>query len=239
MSIAVQGSWAGVALRPASQKTRHGRPNVSRTKFTHILTVLAAVAIPVAGLGQDATPSGTQSANQSSPAASVAAPDNGPSTGTRTVTGASSAAGGASSAAPNAGGQPTGGASQPVTGDPNASGGASATKPAPVCFKLSGRCVEPAKQPAAQGGKPVTLHKVLPQQKGSLNLAAPDVRSVMSADEMKEPLPNGEQVAEVQESETVSVKGEKDAPDVPGGFGAIWWAFNHPSQSWRIFAPAE
>ena len=126
-----------------------------------------------------------------------------------------------------------------MTGDPNASGGASATKPAPVCFKLSGRCVEPAKQPAAQAGKPVTLHKVLPQQKGSQNLAAPDVRSVMSADEMKEPLPNGEQVAEVQESETVSVKGEKDAPDVPGGFGAIWWAFNHPAQSWRIFAPAE
>jgi hypothetical protein len=225
-------------LRPASQKTRHGRPHVNRTKITHILTVLAAVAIPVAGLGQDATPSGTQSANQASPGASVPAPNDGPSTGTRTVTGASSAASAASSAAPNAGGQPTGGASQPVTGDPGASGGASAAKPAPVCFKLSGRCVEPAK-PAGQAGKPATLHKVDPHQKGSLNLAAPDVRSVMTADELKEPLPTGEQVAEVQEAETVSVKGEKDAPDVPGGFGAIWWAFNHPSQSWRIFAPAE
>ena len=208
-------------MRSASQKTRHGRPNVNRTKITHILTVLAAVAIPVAGLGQDATPSGTQSANQSSPAASVAAPSNGPATGTRTVTGASAAASDASSAAPNA------------------DGGANATKPAPVCFKLSGRCVEPAKQPTAQAGKPVTLHKVTPQQNGSLNLTAPDVRSVMTAEQLKEPLPTGEQVAEVQESETVSVKGEKDAPDVPGGFGAIWWAFNHPSQSWRIFAPAE
>jgi hypothetical protein len=221
MSIAVQGSWAGVALRSASQKTRHGRLNVNRTKITHILTVLAAVAIPVAGVGQNATPSGTQSANQSSPGASVAAPDNGPSTGPRTVTGASSAVSGASSAAPNAGGD------------------ANATKPARVCFKLSGRCVEPAKQPTAQAGKPPTLVKVTPGQKGSLNLAAPDVRSVMTAEQLKEPLPTGEQVAEVQESETVSVKGEKDAPDVPGGFGAIWWAFNHPSQSWRIFAPAE
>ena len=129
---------------------------------------------------------------------------------------------GASSAAPNAG-QPT----------------AAATKPAPVCFKLSGRCVEPGKQPTAQGDKPATLHKITPQLKGSLNLTAPDVRSVMTADQLKEPLPSGEQIAEVQEADTVSVKGEKDAPDVPGGFGAIWWAFNHPSQSWRIFAPAE
>ena len=32
-----------------------------------------------------------------------------------------------------------------------------------------------------------------------------------------------------------------NAPDVPGvrGFGALWWAINHPSQAWRIVAPAQ
>jgi hypothetical protein len=72
-----------------------------------------------------------------------------------------------------------------------------------------------------------------------LNLAAPDVRRVFPADELKEPLPNNEQITEVQESQTVAVKGEGPPPDVPGGFGAIWWALNHPSQAWRILAPAE
>jgi hypothetical protein len=62
---------------------------------------------------------------------------------------------------------------------------------------------------------------------------------VVSADELKEPLPSEEQVTEVQEADTVSVKGDPNAPDIAGGFGALWWALNHPSQAWRILAPAE
>jgi hypothetical protein len=61
----------------------------------------------------------------------------------------------------------------------------------------------------------------------------------MPADQLKEPLPTSEQITEVQEAETVSVKGNPEVPDVPGGFGAIWWALNHPSQAWRILTPAE
>jgi hypothetical protein len=78
-----------------------------------------------------------------------------------------------------------------------------------------------------------------PASQGSMNLAAPDIRTVVSAEELKEPLPSEDQQAEVQDAETIQVKGANDAPDVPGGFGALWWAMKHPSQAWRIFSPAE
>lgn len=93
-----------------------------------------------------------------------------------------------------------------------------------VCFPLTGHCVEGSKAPAAKAG---------------MNLTAPDVKTVVSADELKEPLPTNEQITEVQEDQTVSVKGEGVPADVPLGFGAIWWALNHPSQAWRILTPAE
>jgi hypothetical protein len=75
--------------------------------------------------------------------------------------------------------------------------------------------------------------------KKALDLAAPDVQKVVPADQLKEPLPDAEQITEVQEAQTVAVKGESPGPEVPGGFGAIWWALNHPSNAWKIFLPAE
>ncbi|MGH8137746.1 MAG: hypothetical protein ACREVV_06060 [Steroidobacteraceae bacterium] len=72
-----------------------------------------------------------------------------------------------------------------------------------------------------------------------MNLTPPDIRTVVSPDELKEPLPTREQQAQSEDSETVQVKGATNAPDVPGGFGALWWALKHPTQAWRIFAPAE
>ena len=108
-----------------------------------------------------------------------------------------------------------------------------------MCFKLTGRCVEGSKAHAAQGGTTPSA-KDGTAAKQPLNLTAPDVRTVVSADELKEPLPSNEQIAETQESQTVSVKGDAGVPpDVPVGFGAIWWALNHPSQAWRILAPYE
>jgi hypothetical protein len=106
---------------------------------------------------------------------------------------------------------------------------------------LSGRCVEPAKGTRTPGtGAGATGSS---GQKGtdekSLDLAAPDVRSVVPPEELKEPLPEGQEITEVQESQTVAVKGEGPGADVPLGFGAIWWALNHPSRAWRIFTPAE
>src|SRR5262249_21705828 len=113
----------------------------------------------------------------------------------------------------------------------------------PVCFKLTGRCVEPSKAPATKGGAASGASQGTQAQgtsaKKPLNLTAPDVRTVVPAEALKEPLPSNEQITETQDADTVSVKGESQAPDVPGGFGALWWAINHPSQAWRIVAPAE
>jgi hypothetical protein len=107
----------------------------------------------------------------------------------------------------------------------------------PVCFQLTGRCVELKKAPAAKGAANAPTDGS--STKPPLNLAAPDVRTVVSADELKEPLPSSEQITEVQEDQTVAVKGEGVPADVPLGFGAIWWALNHPTQAWRIVTPVE
>jgi hypothetical protein len=131
-------------------------------------------------------------------------------------------------------------AAQSQTGG-QADSGTKATKSAdPVCFKLTGHCVENVKAgtpPATKSG--ASSPKDSSGAQKPLNLTAPDVRTVVSPEELKEPLPSNEQITETEEADTVAVKGEADAPDVPGGFGALWWALNHPSQAWRIVAPAE
>jgi hypothetical protein len=68
-----------------------------------------------------------------------------------------------------------------------------------------------------------------------LDLTPPDIRDVMSADELNVPLANPDE--EFAGPETVQVKGAPPAPYVPGGFGALWWGATHPTQSWRVLAP--
>ena len=105
-----------------------------------------------------------------------------------------------------------------------------------MCFKLTGHCVDSSKAPKTG----TATAKTDATGKKPLNLTAPDVRTVVPEEELKEPLPTTDQITEVQETDTVSVKGDEGVPpDVPLGFGAIWWAMNHPSQAWRIFTPAE
>lgn len=230
MTIAVQAIRAVVASN-CVPKTRQRQTPVSRTKrragspsspafwpsafpapsgpaMALMVAALLAVALPAA-YGQDATPAGQQSANPSSPAPG----SSGPNTATQGTAGA---------------------ASSTPAGPPQPDGAAKSGKSPPVCFKLTGRCVELSKVPADKG-----TAKEGSAPKGPLNLTAPDVRTVVSAEELKEPLPSNEQVTEVQEDQTVSVKGEGVPPDVPLGFGAIWWAMNHPSQAWRVVVPVE
>jgi hypothetical protein len=37
----------------------------------------------------------------------------------------------------------------------------------------------------------------------------------------------------------VEVEGERAAPRVPGGIAGLFWALRHPTQAWRLFAPAK
>jgi len=124
------------------------------------------------------------------------------------------------------------------------SSSASDSKSEPVCFKLTGHCVDASKAPS--GAKTGTAAaKADAQANGQanskrkkLNLAAPDVRTVVPEQELKEPLPSDNQITEVQESQTVSVKTDEGVPpEVPMGLGAVWWAVVHPSQAWRILTP--
>ena len=115
------------------------------------------------------------------------------------------------------------------------SGQASANKSEPVCFKLTGHCVDASKGSTKSG----TAKAKTGANGQKLNLTAPDVSTVVPEQELKEPLPNAEQVTEVQEAQTVAVKTEGVPTDVPQGLGAIWWAVVHPSQAWRIVTPYE
>jgi hypothetical protein len=130
-------------------------------------------------------------------------------------------------------------ATTPAPSSPSSSSSSAATtesgsKSDPVCFKLTGHCVDTSKT-ATKAGATKTA-----KTGKKLNLTAPDVSTVVPEQELKEPLPNPDQVTEVQEAQTVSVKtNEGVPPDVPGGLGAIWWAVVHPSQAWRIVTPAE
>ena len=128
----------------------------------------------------------------------------------------------------------------PAPNSPSSSSSSAATsdsgsKSDPVCFKLTGHCVDTSK-----GAPKAGATKTTKTNGKKLNLAAPDVSTVVPEQELKEPLQNPDQVTEVQESQTVSVKTNEGVPtDVPGGLGAIWWAVVHPSQAWRIVTPAE
>jgi len=128
------------------------------------------------------------------------------------------------------------------------SASSTATKPGePVCFKLTGHCVDSSKAaksaPAGAGAaakSDTASAKTTAKDKKKLNLSAPDVSTVVPEQELKQPLPSENQITEVQESQTVAVHTDEGVPpDVPGGLGAIWWAVVHPSQAWRIVTPAE
>lgn len=68
-----------------------------------------------------------------------------------------------------------------------------------------------------------------------LDLKPPDIRAVMSEEQITAAIPNPEEMT--VEGETVQVRSAIPAPYVPSGFAALYWAATHPSQSWRILAP--
>jgi hypothetical protein len=73
----------------------------------------------------------------------------------------------------------------------------------------------------------------------SLDLTPPDIRNVMPAEALEAPLADPDEQQPVSAPETVQVKGSTAAPDVPGGIASLWWGLRHPSQAWRILAPAQ
>ena len=70
-----------------------------------------------------------------------------------------------------------------------------------------------------------------------MNLKAPDVKDVMSENEMAAAIQGDE--TEVLEPDTVAVHGAVAVPYVPSGFAALYWAAMHPMSAWRILTPAQ
>ncbi|HWM67298.1 MAG TPA: hypothetical protein VNO35_11995 [Steroidobacteraceae bacterium] len=127
-------------------------------------------------------------------------------------------------------------ATTPASDGQAAGGQSGGSKADPVCFQLTGHCVDSSKAPGKKAGSAAAKSGTTGRK--PLNLTAPDISTVVPEQDLKEPLPNTEQITETQESDTVSVKGEQGVPpEVPMGLGSIWWAVSHPSQAWRILTP--
>jgi hypothetical protein len=126
-----------------------------------------------------------------------------------------------------------------VTPDPTASSGGPSQTQAVAQDGSKDKASAPAttsapRAPAGNAAKGAAASHANP-----LDLTTPDIRTVVPAEELKEPLPTEEQQAQAEDSDSVEVKSAEDTPDVPGGFGALWWALRHPTQAWRIFTPVE
>lgn len=71
-----------------------------------------------------------------------------------------------------------------------------------------------------------------------LDLKAPDVREVMTPDELAAATAPEEEFETVG-PETVAVHGAPLPVYVPTGFAALYWAAIHPLSAWRILAPVQ
>lgn len=213
-------------------------PSVTAVAVSAVLAAVFLAATASSAYAQDAAPAPSQKASEPQPAGS---PGNGADAAESTPAASQTATPPTPQTRGSQGDQARASDSQPgkpARGSGRPNGARSSAKPPAVCFKLTGRCVEGSTARPNKGGAAAAPQGGSSAQR-PLNLSAPDVRTVVSPDQLKEPVPDNEQITETQEAETVAVKGETEAPDVPGGFGALWWALNHPSQAWRILAPAQ
>jgi hypothetical protein len=94
---------------------------------------------------------------------------------------------------------------------------------------------KPAATAPARQARSSAPGKSTPAPRRALDLSTPDVRKLVPHQQLDTPLSD----EDFEPPETVDVKGEKPAPNVPGGFASIWWGVTHPSQVWRIFAPVQ
>jgi hypothetical protein len=83
-----------------------------------------------------------------------------------------------------------------------------------------------ARAPAAAANEPA---------RAALDLRAPDIHRVFSADELQQVIEEPDDV--IYRTETVQVEGERPLNPVSIGIMAIPWAIMHPTQAWRILMP--
>jgi|KBSMisStaDraftv2_1062788.scaffolds.fasta_scaffold633986_2 hypothetical protein len=72
-----------------------------------------------------------------------------------------------------------------------------------------------------------------------LDLKAPDIRDVMTPEDLAAATGLTPDEIEILDADTVAVRGAPQPVYVPGGFAAIYWAVLHPLSSWRILTPVQ
>jgi len=93
------------------------------------------------------------------------------------------------------------------------------------CLNMSMRCFAMNQSAADAKATPTS----------SLDLRAPDIRTLVPEVRLREPLEDPEEA--LQEQEQVQVQGTRPEVYVPGGLMSLPWAVMHPTQAWRIFLP--
>ncbi|HEY6927790.1 MAG TPA: hypothetical protein VI653_30220 [Steroidobacteraceae bacterium] len=78
-----------------------------------------------------------------------------------------------------------------------------------------------------------------PPEAHVLDLKAPDIRTVMTADELAAATAMPPDEFEIIGPETVAVHGAPQPVYVPSGFAALYWAAIHPLSAWRILTPVQ
>jgi hypothetical protein len=90
-----------------------------------------------------------------------------------------------------------------------------------------------AKDKPPESSPPIDLYlgsvkELLPQGKWDTILAVQPTDAAEEGD-----------LPDLGHGEDVQVEGERTAPKVPSGIAGLFWAMRHPTQAWRVFAPAR
>jgi len=72
-----------------------------------------------------------------------------------------------------------------------------------------------------------------------MDLKAPDIRDVMTPEDLAAATALPPDEFEIIGPDTVAVHGAQQPVYVPGGFAALYWAAIHPLSAWRILAPVQ
>lgn len=72
-----------------------------------------------------------------------------------------------------------------------------------------------------------------------MDLKAPDIREVMTPEELAAATAPPPDEFEIIGPETVAVHGAPQPVYVPSGFAALYWAAIHPLSAWRILTPVQ
>lgn len=95
------------------------------------------------------------------------------------------------------------------------------------CLNMSMQCFAMNQPAAASSATPTS----------SLDLHAPDIRTIVPEVRLREPLDDPYEAQ--QEQEQVQVQATRPEVYVPGGLMSLPWAVMHPTQAWRIFLPTS